>query len=345
MKDKEFIKPKQDFLFKQIFGKENSIHLLKYLINALLEISYEELENINILNSEFIRIREYDKTSQFDICARFGNTRDIDIEIQLYNKDDMKKRGLYYWKKMYGDNLKKGESYSKLYKCIVVIITDYEIEGIENTHSSFHIWEDRNHILYNDNLEIHIIQLPKLKNSDKLEYGKNFYDVMKFLNAKSVDEMHEIARNNKKVGELMERYEDIKEQKETWAMALAREKTIRDELIREREEQERKIRDARMNELSKVLKEKEKTLGEKEKHLEENEKKLEENKKELEEDKKELEEDKKELEEDRKKFEQEKKMLMDRAMIVAYLNIGLSDEEISEKMNVTIEEINNIKNR
>lgn len=50
----------------------------------------------------------------------------------------MDKRTLFYWGKLYLENIKKGEDYKELEKVITINILDFEFLDTINYQSSFH---------------------------------------------------------------------------------------------------------------------------------------------------------------------------------------------------------------
>ena len=60
-----------------------------------------------------------------DIHAVTSDGMQVNIEIQLANKHDMERRSLYYWAKMYTEQMNKGMAYQELANTIAINITDY----------------------------------------------------------------------------------------------------------------------------------------------------------------------------------------------------------------------------
>ncbi|WP_342455629.1 PD-(D/E)XK nuclease family transposase [Caloramator sp. Dgby_cultured_2] len=60
-KDYEIIPPKIDFVFKHIFGNEKHKQVLVSFLSAVLRVPKEELEGLEILNSELIKNHKKDK--------------------------------------------------------------------------------------------------------------------------------------------------------------------------------------------------------------------------------------------------------------------------------------------
>lgn len=104
-----------------------------------------------------------DKLSILDISATLGTGTKVNVEIQLNNNHDMMKRSLYYWGKLYTSQLQKGMSYSALRKTITINLLNF-IMFLD--HKEFHtkgtLWNTQQQKLLSDDIEIHIIEIPKL---------------------------------------------------------------------------------------------------------------------------------------------------------------------------------------
>ena len=76
-----------------------------------------------------------DKTGIIDVRAKTSKGENIDIEVQLTDQGNMDKRTLFYWGKMYLENIKQGQDYTSLEKVITINILDFEFLGTENYQS------------------------------------------------------------------------------------------------------------------------------------------------------------------------------------------------------------------
>ena len=96
--------PKMDFVFKNIFGSEKHPNILISFLNATLKpkdlITAVEIKNTD-LNKGYIE----DKFSRLDVKATTSNNEIINIQIQLKNEYNMIKRSLFYWSKLYSEQL------------------------------------------------------------------------------------------------------------------------------------------------------------------------------------------------------------------------------------------------
>ncbi|MGL5574693.1 MAG: Rpn family recombination-promoting nuclease/putative transposase [Sarcina sp.] len=167
------IKPLNDFVFKKVFGEKGNEDILLSFINAVLKRTKKdsiiELEIID--NKELTRELIEDRTAIIDVRAKTSNNEHIDIEVQLTDQGNMDKRTLFYWGKMYLENIKKGEDFKSLEKVITINILDFEFLGTESYQSSFHLWEDieRDYML-TDVVEIHFLELPKFRKKNDKNY-------------------------------------------------------------------------------------------------------------------------------------------------------------------------------
>ena len=85
---------------------------------------------------------------------------------------------------MYIQTLKVGEDYENLKRCIVILITDYDLEKLKEIPEYVTKWKIREEkysklVLTND-LELYIISLEKAKNSTK--NNEELYNWLKFIN-------------------------------------------------------------------------------------------------------------------------------------------------------------------
>ena len=67
--------------------------------------------------------------------------RQVNIEIQILPTELMPERTLYYWSKMYASQLRAGDTYDQLKKCITINIVDFECTPLQQVHSCYHLRE------------------------------------------------------------------------------------------------------------------------------------------------------------------------------------------------------------
>lgn len=170
------VKPLNDFIFKKLFGEKGNEDILISFINAVLKRTKKEpIVEIEIIdNKQLTKELILDKTGIIDVRAKTSKGENIDIEVQLTDQGNMDKRTLFYWGKMYLENIKQGQDYTSLEKVITINILDFEFLGTENYQSSFHLWEDiEKDYMLTDVVEIHFLELPKFRKKKDKEYREN----------------------------------------------------------------------------------------------------------------------------------------------------------------------------
>ena len=161
----DHINPRVDLAFKKIFGVEENKDLLISLINAVVSDA-DQVADVTLLNPYNAKNFKNDKLSILDIKAKGSNGRRFNIEIQISDEADYDPRALFYWAKMYTDQLKSGEDYGKLNKAIGIHILNFtSIPQTPEYHNCFKIKNETNNIEYFEDLEIHTIELRKFMNS------------------------------------------------------------------------------------------------------------------------------------------------------------------------------------
>ena len=176
------VKPLNDFIFKKVFGEKGNEDILISFINAVLKRTKKEpIVEIEIVdNKQLTKELILDKTGIIDVRAKTSKGENIDIEVQLTDQGNMDKRTLFYWGKMYLENIKQGQDYTSLEKVITINILDFEFLVTENYQSSFHLWEDiEKDYMLTDVVEIHFLELPKFRNKKNKDYREN--DIERWL--------------------------------------------------------------------------------------------------------------------------------------------------------------------
>lgn len=157
----EKISPRVDLAFKKIFGVEENKDLLISLINSIVS-QEDKVIDITLLNPYNPKNFKQDKLSILDIKAKSESGKKYNIEIQISDEADYDKRALYYWAKLYTEQLRTSEDYSTLSKAIGIHILNFtSILHVEKYHNVFNIREKESNLLYFKDLELHTIELKK----------------------------------------------------------------------------------------------------------------------------------------------------------------------------------------
>lgn len=197
MQDNFIMLPTIDFCFKELMQNPK---VRKGFIAALLKIRPEDIRETTLLPAVLRREAADDKLGILDAHIRLENGTQLDIEMQVEYFRYWDKRVLFYLGRMYTGQLKKGESYEKLKKCIHVSILDF-ICFPEDTecYRTIHFRDDRTGRVYTDMLEIQILELKKLPK--KIQSGDEIMNWMKFFGGKSREEFEIMAKTNEYLDE------------------------------------------------------------------------------------------------------------------------------------------------
>jgi predicted transposase/invertase (TIGR01784 family) len=165
----EKISPRVDLAFKKIFGVEENKDLLISLINSIVGTE-DQVSNITLLNPYNPKNFKQDKLSILDVKATNQEGKRFNIEIQISDEADYDKRALYYWAKLYTEQLKVAQDYSALSKAIGIHILNFtSIPQAQNYHNVFHITEKENGFAYFKDSELHTIELNKFTSDSSEE--------------------------------------------------------------------------------------------------------------------------------------------------------------------------------
>ena len=157
---------KIDFAFKRLFGSERNKSLTIVFLNALLQrTGRNTIKEVTFINHEVGGEYKEDKQSRLDVVVQTQNEDYINIEIQLANKNDMFKRTLFYWSRLYNSQLHRGNGYHTLNPTITINICDFTLfKEHAHYHSTYRLYEETTlqRVQQSDDvLEIHFIEMDK----------------------------------------------------------------------------------------------------------------------------------------------------------------------------------------
>ena len=223
----ELLNPRQDYVFKRIFGYKGNEDITKDFLTAILNqnITSVDIDTNTILGKDL----QKDKVGILDVRAIIDGKINCDIEIQVVDQGNIEKRILFYWSKLYIDSIKEGNDYNKLNKTIIVLILDYNLEKlskIEHFMTNCQIRE-KNHpkTVLTDALELYIIELPKFDTTNLDNNQKLLNSWIKFI--KNPEEV--IDMPNSKIKKAQQVLEEISQDGRERYLADLRQKYIMDQ--------------------------------------------------------------------------------------------------------------------
>ena len=222
----KLLNPKNDYVFKRIFGHVGNENITKNLLSSILQQNITDVQ----LDSNPIPEKNLldDKVGILDIKAKIDNTTNVDIEMQVTDRKNIEKRILFYLSKMYTKTIKEGLDYNNLEKCIAILITNYNMDVIKDIPNYITKWnireEENRQIILTDVMEIYIIELDKFKNYKEKSNNKSLNSWIEFIESPEVVDM-----SNKEIQKAKEVLEEISQDEHEQYLAELREKYIMDQ--------------------------------------------------------------------------------------------------------------------
>ena len=227
---KGLLDPKMDFVFKNIFGSEKNPKILISFLNATLKPK-DLITSVEIKNTDIDKSYIEDKFSRLDVKAVTSKNEIINIEIQLKNEYNMIQRSLYYWSKLYEEQLEEGDRYDKLCRTVCINILDFKYLKNDRFHNGYRLKEIETNEELTDLEEIHFIEIPKLK---KINSEKDIVDVLEgwveFLRDPESEVVRKLEMTNKEIREAKDELYRLSMDEKERALYFIREKSIRDEI-------------------------------------------------------------------------------------------------------------------
>ena len=224
------LNPKIDFVFKKIFGSEEHPEILISFLNAVLKPK-KPIVSVEIKNSDLEKEYIEDKFSRLDVKALTSNKEIINIEIQLKNEYNMIQRSLYYWSKLYEEQLSEGDRYDKLSRTVCINILDFKYLKNDRFHNGYRLKEIETNEELTDLQEIHFIEIPKLK---RLESTEEIVDLLEgwveFLRDPESEVIRKLEMSNKEIREAKDELYRLSRNSKERELYYLREKSLRDEI-------------------------------------------------------------------------------------------------------------------
>ena len=219
----ESLNPKNDYVFKRIFGRQGNESITKDFLSATLNqnITDVALESDATLPNDILD----DKVGILDVKAKIDGHINCDIEMQVVNKKNIEKRILFYCSKMYIQSIKSGKDYSTAEKSITILVSDYELDSLRDVKKYASKWnfreEEYSDVILTDAIEVIIIELSKF---EKYKNDTALASWVKFINnPKVIDMGNEEIRKAKKV------LDELSQNEHERRLAELREKYIMDQ--------------------------------------------------------------------------------------------------------------------
>ena len=178
---------KTDFAFKEFMSNEV---VLRYFLAATLDVDVDLIRSVRLLNPFLGRFFRRQKQGILDVLVEYNDDTKINIEMQVTKQKYWKQRNLFYLGKMYVDDLRFGEHYIRLRKCIGISLLDFNLDEDDSGHHIYRMRDEYGRD-FSDMWELHIIELKKV-----FEPEDALADWVQLFNAKTEEELDMIKSTN-----------------------------------------------------------------------------------------------------------------------------------------------------
>jgi predicted transposase/invertase (TIGR01784 family) len=132
--------PREDYVFKRLFGDEDQALVLVALLNAVLDFpAGRVVRGVELLNPFVPRDYVPGKVPILDVRARDDPGRLFLVEMQRLVRAGFAKGTLYYWSGGYAEQLLKGEHYEMLQPTYLICFLNEELIPDEVYHHVFQV--------------------------------------------------------------------------------------------------------------------------------------------------------------------------------------------------------------
>lgn len=228
MDSKGFIPVKSDVVFRLFYADERNEEFLIGLLKAILRLSEDDYNEIEIADPHLLREFPDDKLAIIDVKLYTKSRKIIHIEIQLKvaSETELKKRIILYESKLVTEQISKGDTYDAIQQVVSIIITDEPlIPDSQKYHHRFTYYDPDAKVEFSDIVEINTLELGKLPDGSD---GSKLYDWAKFIAAESDEELDIVAERNLEVSKAVVKYRELTAEERTRDMYERREKARRD---------------------------------------------------------------------------------------------------------------------
>ncbi|PWR69472.1 Rpn family recombination-promoting nuclease/putative transposase [Methanospirillum stamsii] len=224
--------PQNDFVFKVLFGSEESKHLLSSLLGS---ITGEQKSGITLKNPFLLRNYPDEKEGVLDIRLTTGNGEQVFIEMQAERHRAIHKRMLFYWARAYGAQLIKGKDYDSLKRTTGICILGHPWFKDTEPVCCFHALEKSRYEPICIDFELMFMQVGNSNSKQGITYNNELRAWRTFLGAETEEEMIMAAEASEAVHEAYNKLKVISQDPEIRAYSEARELWLIDQTIRENE--------------------------------------------------------------------------------------------------------------
>lgn len=223
-KDNFIMLPTVDFCFKELMQNPK---VRKGFIAAILGKAPKEVRRTTLVPTALRKESEDDKLGILDVLIELEDETKMNMEMQVSYFDCWTNRVLFYLGKIYTGQIKEGEDYDKLRKCIHVSILEFvHFPQDKKCCRKIVFCDAETGEQYTDLMELYILELKKLPPEDQSEDG--IIRWMRFLGGKSRKEFEDMARKDEYIEEAYNELKKLSLDEQKRLEYELRQKAVRD---------------------------------------------------------------------------------------------------------------------
>ena len=204
----KLLDPKNDYVFKKIFGEKGDEDILMSLINSILK-GNPVIKELKLLNTEYPKEGIENKGCHFDILAKTDNGITINIEMQYRKNRNLKDRIIYYSDRINVKEYKVGQQYGDRKIISIWVFANNFTERKEAISEIFPCFKENKEDkweVFTENKRIILFELQKYKVDNE-----NFRDILSgwvnFLQTPEILDNDIIKPNNKELKKAIKKLE------------------------------------------------------------------------------------------------------------------------------------------
>lgn len=190
----KLISLKYDDVYREVFAHEN---VRKQFLSDVLGLPLESIRTARLVTPHLWKRYRSQKLGILDMVLELNDDTKVNVELQVRMQKHWLRRELFYLARMYEEDLRAGQDYGRLKRCISIGILDFRLLEGESYHSIYRLRDEKGTEL-TELWEIHIIELGKKLHGDRMDSW------IRLFNAESTEELDMLAAKNKGLAEAAE---------------------------------------------------------------------------------------------------------------------------------------------
>ena len=202
--------PKEDIVFKLLMVRNPE--LLRQMLEAVLHV---KVADFTIQNPEVLGNLRSGKRVALDVRVETTDGPRFDVEMQTYSDSTLEQRLLFYWARLYGEQLDEGDGYEKLKPTYSVVWTVPQlVPQLEELHSVFMLRDADARAVLSEHLQVHLLQLANLHRALHDQQEPEVVHWARFLTAQTEEEREALAEESKTMDEARKALKELSRDRE-----------------------------------------------------------------------------------------------------------------------------------